>query len=518
MVIKRYKDDWSKSKSRELYRNVLRRTILKFRNPKDVKVAFFPGIDAAELYEVYDPLGIPRSNIVGFEKESQISQVLEADNLGIRIVQKPFEEWVEEQATISFDEVSLDYIGPLCVKQVQAIKNLSAKQNKKHFVLHTSNLARRDHNSVGLYSYGYVIGQKLPVDIKPEEALEEIIDRSNNIIKKRRSGESLVIERSQGYSKIISAALGAGDRASFNRLLQFLGGKLYGSLIHRFNEKALEFFGESFKIDPEDPVGSIMGHNLFPAYQLLLEEIALERVNYVCTQKWLVDKRSHVALLAAFSDVSAERKVFCRKDGEFYTYISESGAPMIGDISFLSYPERSMVYAQEIGRLAGYPHEFRIQGVQQMREILSVLIRYSRSNEIFQNLKEYESILDKIYNRTFLGNSSKPVLTKRTAIEEFEGGASVEDVQEKYRGWTNKPLAQWKAHVTMGTYRKKPITFEEDKDLEKITKEETLDLIASGIPIKEIQAAYPTSFSAGQLRSFKAHISMGTYKENLKGK
>jgi hypothetical protein len=52
----------------------------------------------------------------------------------------------------------------------------------------------------------------------------------------------------------------------------------------------------------------------------------------------------------------------------------------------------------------------------------------------------------------------------------------------------------------------------EDSDLEKITQEEAIDLIASGIPVNEIFSAYPTSYSVGQLRAFKAHLTMGRYK------
>ena len=84
----------------------------------------------------------------------------------------------------------------------------------------------------------------------------------------------------------------------------------------------------------------------------------------------------------------------------------------------------------------------------------------------------------------------------------------------------HKPLAQWKAHVTMGTYDKVPksedeiVEYEEDSGLEKITKEDAIDFLASGIPPQEIYEAYPTSFTQGQLRAFKAHITMGTYEQN----
>ena len=45
----------------------------------------------------------------------------------------------------------------------------------------------------------------------------------------------------------------------------------------------------------------------------------------------------------------------------------------------------------------------------------------------------------------------------------------------------------------------------------KITKEEAIKLLKCGISSKEIAKSYPNSFSARQLSSLKAHITMGTY-------
>ena len=68
MTEKRYHDDWAKTKSRDLVRLMIERTLLKFRRPKDIRVLCFPGIDAEEIIQVYDSLGIPRSNVVGVER------------------------------------------------------------------------------------------------------------------------------------------------------------------------------------------------------------------------------------------------------------------------------------------------------------------------------------------------------------------------------------------------------------------------------------------------------------------
>jgi hypothetical protein len=150
--------------------------------------------------------------------------------------------------------------------------------------------------------------------------------------------------------------------------------------------------------------------------------------------------------------------------------------------------------------------------------VYKLLIDYSKAAIKFMNEDELIKVHDNEKNRIFLGNSSKPVLTKKRAVEEFMAGATVEELKEKYRSWSNKPLPQWKAHVTMHTYDTKAnLEYEEDSNLEKITKEEAIDLLSSGIPVKEIYDAFPTSFSPGQLRAYKARLTIGSYsnKESI---
>jgi len=181
---------------------------------------------------------------------------------------------------------------------------------------------------------------------------------------------------------------------------------------------------------------------------------------------------------------------------------------MVGDVHFLSH---SYKYHDSVIELK------RLFESEKIDELADKIYKFSAERDKFFSPRSIKSLNEKRKNRLFLGSSSRPVLTKQRAIEEFKQGASVEDVLKKYRAIGEKPLAQWKAHVTMGTYESKNEQLVEDNaedaDLEKITKEEAIELISSGIPVDEIIAAYPTSFSAGQLRAFKAHNTMGTYQK-----
>ncbi len=52
------------------------------------------------------------------------------------------------------------------------------------------------------------------------------------------------------------------------------------------------------------------------------------------------------------------------------------------------------------------------------------------------------------------------------------------------------------------------------KKLDKVTKEDAIELLADGIPVREIVETF-SGFTEHQLRAFKAHITMGTYKDQV---
>ena len=190
---------------------------------------------------------------------------------------------------------------------------------------------------------------------------------------------------------------------------------------------------------------------------------------------------------------------------------------MIGDVYFLSYPERIVGIAKEITDNVNFPDKFYIKDSETLHGLKKMALNYIKA---YKKFISYERMVYEVFgqrNRIFLGNASKPVLTRGRAIEEFRAGTTLDEIKEKYRGWDNKPLAQWKAHFTMGTYgTKKPdYVATENGDIKKLTKPEALDLLSSGIPINEIVDSFPTSFSAAQLRALKAHITMGTYSSKI---
>lgn len=538
-IDKRYDSDWAKAKSRDLLKDMIARTLLKFRKPKDLKVLCLPGVDAAEILQVYDPLGIPRENITGVEREAPIAEILrgkEIDGkpLGIKVIHDSLDDYLvktyKSHAPLNFDVVSLDYTGPLRLKHIQSLQILSEIEGRNHFVLHQANLVKRDAISKGFYLMGAGYSGDNLRTFEDHGNTSKLISPIDALISVNRASNALANGGAQeiksgAYSTMLHGALGGSNSGCVEDLFLFSCGrareKILDSMMPAFKSMAVSVCEERqipFKIDYEQPLHSMIDMvGPHPAVMRFFESVTLSNLARDCQNLDLNQKDFPVWLMSSLNSTGRRGKYFKPRDIETYSYVSESGSPMMGDIYFASYPEGVDAAAARVARAVGYPRagEFRCNDVL---ELLGAVREFYKQTHKFGEGALLQKLFDKMHDRQFLGSSSRPVLTKQRAIEEFRAGATIEELREKYRASADKPLAQWKAHVTMGTYDENPIRVEEelvehteDSDLEKITKEDAIDLLSSGIPVDEIHATYPTSFTLGQLRAYKAHIKMGTY-------
>ncbi len=502
---KHYSDDWAKAKSRDLVRDVIKRTLLTFRKPKDLKVLCFPGIDATEVFQVYDALGIPRQNIVGLERDSYVADELEKKNLGIRVVRKSVEDFVEDESSLPFDVVSLDYTGPISDEDILTLQFLSKKIGRDRFVLHQANLLKRDHKADYIYAVGVAHSGK-------HKDMSSMAARMGDFFKARKNKDNTIEVKGRAYANLISNIMRGADDEAIEELFKFTSTFTHTEHIRLLECCLRKMVEGEVKLDQQHPIKSAelyIGER--PEFFRYVEELIHNGLRSMLNQippEYRPEKQSVYNLLARVS--CWRNKQFFPKDKEGYSYVSESGSPMIGEILFLEHPRELVVDSIDFAKSIGYPKEFEVLDVRRMISRLNRAIK--SHNKFMKDIPEFKE------DRTFLGSSAKPVLTKARAIEEMRAGFSDDEIARKYRGVNGKPLPQWRAHVTMGTYDEQPRTSEEsiqeapeDSTIEKITKEGVIDLLASGIPVNEIADTYPTSFTKGQLRAFKAHITMGTY-------
>ncbi len=495
---KHYAADPVKSKARGLLRDMIAKH-LSFKRPEEIRVLCLPGIDAAEVYEVYDPLGIPRGNIVGIERDSGIAAKIREKGSGIQLVQGSVEDYLAAQKSIEFDVVSLDYTGPLTEKNLEAVEAIGKKTRKRFFILHHANLAKREKDT-STYLFSAAISDKMikafteGLDCKEERKfMNPALEAYADLRKKLDATGDLHQPRSDGYTSALCGLLFYDDRNKTNR---FLAGE---EEWHRLSQQAIsEAKSRGIDISTED-----LFCDKVPVWiQLNLIGRTAQVWKRRCEEADI--KHANVVQVLA-SAISA--RTFGMWDNDFvrYSYISDSGAPMLGDILCADRDWKFFSAAKDLAYVIGWPASFCIKDRGMMR------------NKLRDFGKQLERLpkppILNMKPRIFLGSSAKPVLTKDRAITEFKAGASVEEILSKYRYTDGKPLAQWKAHVTMGTYDQIPESdLVSDAAAEKISKEQALDLLNEGIPVDEIHAAWPT-FTLGQLRAFKAHITMGTYPD-----
>ncbi|GEM_PF-4835784 len=526
---KHYTSDPAKSKSRELVKDSIKRTLLTYRKPQDLKVLCFPGIDAQEIIEIYDQLKIPRQNIIGIEREKDIANILVEKNLGIQVIHNSLEDYITQQSSLAFDIISLDYTGPLVLSQIDTLKQIREKQRRNHFILHSANLIKRDKFALEMYKYGYAVNTTVDqnnTSADPQQDYQQVCERTLNTILHNDNADTRKEMRIEGYTKVILGCFYGGSQDILDRLFRFYAGAEYNEFISLFQNIIHQNISTKITLDSTDPIGSIAHSPFFPIIQRQLEQLLWQSHQLDCKQNGIYNANDQHLLWYAIAEGAKETRFFREKDIECYTYISESGAPMIGDIFYLKSMERQASIARDLLRFLGYPHEFKIKRNYDQHRFTELFKAYTKELRREKLSPEELTALDqKEQSRQFLGSSYKPSLTKERAIAEFKEGATLDHLRTKYRNPQDFPLAQWKAHVTMGTYDPKPSSLSphstiyaletnleaSSEPIEHITKSDAIDFLRLNIPPEEIFTIYPTSFTLGQLRAFKAHLTMGTY-------
>jgi len=471
--MKRYNSDWAKSKSRSMVRDLISRSLLPVSRPQDLRVLCFPGVDAAEIFEVYDKLEIPRENITGLEREKEIADILHDKQLGIEVVNDSLDQFVASHEEFCYDIISLDFIGPIG-RELNSAWRLLRKNTGRDIVFHTANLVRRDHRSKGIYRYGHFMDKWTDNEYDNlEKALDSCFDRLYSYSNDKKSSS---------YMSMTASCLKGGVKKHYDRLFKFLCGRQYHQVIDIIEDTITQTTGRHLNIDRDHP------HSSKPGRGIILANIATACRNIMsrkCSTYGITDEKIQAVMMSALYDTCRDGSKYSIREGVFYKYISESGAPMMGDAWFASRLEKQI--SDRIADLIGYPDQFKITDMDELNRYIILygieMLMYERKGTL---------------KREFLGKSTKPLLTKKRAIAEFDNGTSLPEIKDKYRGWEKKPLAQWKAHHTMGRYTP------------ELSKQDALDLIRSGIPLKEIHEAYP-SYSEGTLRAYKAHIKMKHY-------
>lgn len=122
--------DWNQPIKKYWRHKLFRFIETKYQNKDSdyLNVACLPGKNAAEIFEVYDRLGIPRENIYGIEKNLEIAEKIEEKTPNINLFTGSAEEFFENAADKDqvFDIISLDFTGKLTEDKSNLINDLGS--------------------------------------------------------------------------------------------------------------------------------------------------------------------------------------------------------------------------------------------------------------------------------------------------------------------------------------------------------------------------------------------------------
>lgn len=534
-------DDPVKAEARSKLRSFIERNSLK--RFEDLRVLCFPGAEvegqeALEVKQIYDALGIPRGNITGLEIDPRRARRLKRAGLGINIVNSDAYSFFESTDQV-FDVISLDYTGPQTLRETNTLGLIAGRHVlNSRGILCTNYLGKRENTylqhliKLRNQARGQVVKVKIPGTSSTSilDLTTQLVDKMNQTLRDEAFQADLDKSREDGISQEIRNIF-AGGTLDLPRPLHLwkddglldamIETTKKGILMGDFEDKINEMV-ERYKL-PRDKIIELMLEEREFSKGLYLRGFNYEVNTLACMRSEGLEDitRDQAVALTWVKQDKLARGYFINHQ-ERYSYVSNSGSPMLMDLfSFKPLPEglfsalsriTCLPENQESSKNMGLFNPLHLPFKRFSKEIVRLTDHFYKATE--RNSSDPPK-------RIFLGSSAKPVLTRERAIEEFQAGATIDEIRAKYRGVKGKPLAQWKAHVTMGTYGPKEIRETiredaEDSDLEKITKEDAVDLISAGIPLSEIISAYPTSFTKGQLAAFKAHLTMGTYQETEK--
>jgi hypothetical protein len=508
---KHYNNDWAKSKSRELVRDFAAKTIMKIVDPKYAKVLCFPGQELAEVYQVYDALGIPRENITGIEKYKSIADKITEQKSGINLVNSSLEDFVDSQKDFDFDIVSLDYTSPINNSQMLTISKISNRQTNNHFLLHQANLIKRDSHSLGTYAAGFSemdFGKDIDLTdprVDMNCLFEEAAKRYTRFIKVHNSEGSDKELKLAAYTNLVRAGFLGATSEGASKLLKYVCGSKYEWALRQMEESLSQKLNKEIHFDRNNPFENEKG---ILGARKYLEGLTLSALKDLATRIGI--PKAGILIASALQDAIKE-KYFYEKDQENYHYISESGAPMVGTIRFLGHPFYSKQRAEEVAASLGWPKDI---GFTDGSRVYRAIKEFQKANMKFRSADLIERLAEKNNQYRFLGNSSRPVLSKKRFLQALSEGKDIEEIKREYRGWDNKPLAQWQAHHTRGTYNPKVKDVETQEKAEIKTKpiknlkatDEIYEYIRAGFPDKEIMEAF--GITKKQLGARKAWVTM----------
>lgn len=432
-------NDPVKTISRDKQRDFIARH-LSYKKSRDIRVLCLPGAEqegeeALEVREVYDPLGIPRSNITGLEIDKQIYERLQKASLGIKLVNSSDIKYLEKARREygTWDIISLDYTSFFTPDSQYAI-SLIANDGLlgKHGILVTNFMAAREHNA------SQELLKDLYIAFNSGSALS--ISDSLKLEDKARGDFELSNDRSDTVKQSIQNIMANGNSAlstqfyskfdNFRKILDEL--KVLPEITH-LTEKIIKGRNIDEKLAQTYFVRTYMKKMYYNSFLASSSDLLIPNLY------WMMSVRPYFP-----------------KAVESYSYISNTKTPMLFDIGFYDKNERELRQFENFFTLRGNSLNYNPFELNENRAEMKTQMAIETTQKLHFMFWEAMETTD----RVFLGSSYVPKskdhrekISKEEAIELLKAGFPPAEIAEVYRGFTKMQLAAFKAHLAMGTYK-----------------------------------------------------------------
>jgi hypothetical protein len=384
-------------------------------------------------------------NIVCLEKEGPYVSEIKASAPGVDVRYQSFGDFVRTERDLDYQIVSLDFCGPLTWHEIDALNLLLKRQKSRSMVLHVANLVKRDSYSTSIYSTGlsaldFSYTREGPRSMQGQ--LERRVGDFRSFHAKRESGESQVSEKRYAFSRMIRAAFGGlgineDSQKRIEDVIFFLSAEYRQEVIEMTRTLYHTLGGDPALVDPRKPFTSLPP-TITTAY---LTQIMFKKVCDACVRQILNNSQGNPRDVEPFSDGFSKALLIGLRDDSFYvdyrrafySYISESGAPMTGDVYFLRKPYKLINATQEFLRMIGYPSKYQ---VKDFRKLCLSLTDFSDKSDRLFNEAPSTNIDEQINGRVFLGSSAKgkkkfSVLTVEERIDALDLGIPESELTEQ---------------------------------------------------------------------------------------
>ncbi len=442
-MVKSY-DDPIKQKAREAQKGFIKRN-LSFVKPKDIRVLCFPGAEqegqvALEVKEIYFELGIPPGNITGLELDRERYERLVRANLGIELHHCSDVEFLSaaRKNGRKWTVISLDYTSFFTERHMYALDLIVGDALLGNYGVFVTNfLGKRENgDSQDLLQNNF---QTLKGDwnmFNVAKSIEERTELELSPFNLRQDRSSILRGIVQGQFSLGNAALYHGLYREFLSLGQFV--ELFLSRCGPYG------VDEDLKVmDGRTPMEVIARHR---EYRNIARDLL-----------WTSLIHNGLSSTEALLYFIIRSRPYFLDQSESYSYVSNSGSPMLFDLFFFNKHESELRPFQDF---LSFNPENKTYSTWANVSPKKELILKERAREIVDRLEkkmivEFHSIEERVHlGSSYSPGARKPKISTEDARYLVIEGVPIKEILDTFSGVTVAQLRAFKAHNTMGTYQK----------------------------------------------------------------